>query len=216
MNYLNLASIADFFNRIVVQFNKTLIVEDRYLLFLRGLGNTIIISLGALTIGLIIGLVVSLTKYINKKYKKLKFISKIFDLYIYLVRGTPVVLQLMIMYFIILATISNALIVAIVAFGINSGAYVAEIFRGGLESIDDGQMEAGRSLGLPLGKTMSFIIIPQAIKRAMPPMGNEFIALIKETSVAGYVAIMDVTFAANRIQSRTLEAFLPLIISALI
>ena len=219
MNRMNLSSIFDglqtVFADLLKSLNRTLIVEDRYKLYLKGFSNTILIALGALVIGLILGLLVAYVRYIHKKFGTLKFLNGVCNVYVAVIRGTPVVLQLMIMAFIVLVFVSSDLLVAMIAFGFNSGAYVSEIFRGGLEGVDDGQYEAGRSLGLSFQKTLRFIVIPQAIKRSLPPLGNEFIALIKETSVVGYISIMDITFAANRIQSRTLEAFFPLIIAAL-
>ena len=209
MQNLLLASMLD-------NFKKTLIVDDRWKMYLDGLEKTLIIALGALIIGLLIGLSIAVVKFVNKKFGKLNILSKIFDVYIYIIRGTPMVLQLMIMYFIVLVFIKIDVVVAIISFGVNSGAYVAEIIRGGLESVDDGQMEAGRSMGLSVGKTMRYIIIPQAIRRALPAMSNEFIALIKETSIVGYIGLVDITKVANQIQSRTLDAFFPLIIAAII
>ena len=198
------------------QFQDTLIKDNRYMLYLEGLGNTLLTSLGAMMLGLLLGICIALVLYINKKFGSLKILKWICDVYIYIIRGTPVVLQLMIMYFIVLVFIPNGIIVAIITFGINSGAYVAELFRGGLEAVDHGQLEAGLSLGLNNSQTLTKIIIPQAMRTSLPSLCNEFIALIKETSVMGYIAILDVTFAANLIQSRTLNAFVPLIISAII
>lgn len=198
------------------QLYDTLIKEDRYMYYLKGLGNTILTSLGAIAVGLILGLTIALVLYINKKFGKLKILKGICDFYIYIIRGTPVVLQLMIMYFVVLVFIPNGIVVAIITFGLNSGAYVAELFRGGLESVDHGQLEAGLSLGLNSKQTLTKIIVPQGMKTSLPSLCNEFIALVKETSVMGYIAILDITFAAYKIQSRTLDAFVPLIISALI
>ena len=198
------------------QFHDTLIKDNRYMLYLEGLGNTLITSLGAMMLGLLLGICIALVLYINKKFGSLKILKCICDVYIYIIRGTPVVLQLMIMYFIVLVFIPNGIIVAIITFGLNSAAYVAELFRGGLEAVDHGQLEAGLSLGLNNKQTLSKIILPQGLRTSLPSLCNEFIALIKETSVMGYIAILDVTFAANLIQSRTLNAFVPLIISAII
>ncbi len=205
--------IADWFSN---QFNKTLIVQDRYTFYLEGLGNTLLISLGAVVIGILLGILFATINYTNKKCGYFKITSKIVKFIIFIVRGTPVVLQLMIMYFVILAFVADGILVSVITFGINSGAYVAEIFRGSLESVDDGQYEAGRALGLNMFKTMITIVIPQAFKACIPALFNEFIALVKETSVAGYIAIKDVTYAAYRVQSRTVDAFFPLIVSAVI
>ena len=185
-------------------------------MYLEGLGNTLLIALGAILIGSLLGVFFATINYVSKKSHKLKFLSSIINFIIFIVRGTPVVLQLMIMYFVILFFIKNAILVSIITFGINSGAYMAEIFRGGLEGVDDGQYEAGRAQGLSVYQTILYIIVPQAIKTTIPAIFNEFIALIKETSVAGYIAIKDITYAAYRIQSRTMDAFFPLIISAVL
>ena len=137
-------------------------------------------------------------------------------LYLTVIRGTPVVVQLLIMYFVIFAASNNGLLIAVIAFGLNSAAYVAEIIRGGIMSIEKGQMEAGRSLGLNYARTMMYIIAPQVLKNILPALANEFIVLIKETSIAGYVAVPDLTYAGNRIRGITYSAFLPLIAVALI
>ena len=138
----------------------------------------------------------------------LNFICKI---YLTVIRGTPVVVQLMIMYFIVLVSSTNKVLVAVLAFGFNSAAYVAEIFRSGIMSIDEGQFEAGRSLGFNYVQTMRYIIIPQAFKNVLPALANEFIVLLKETSVAGYVGLVDLTKGGDIIRSRTFQAFMPLI-----
>ena len=149
-------------------------------------------------------------------YHLLRFINGICQLYLTVIRGTPVVVQLMIMYFIILKSSTNGVFVAVITFGINSGAYVAEIFRSGIMAVDAGQFEAGRSLGFNYVQTMRYIIIPQAFKTVLPTLCNEFIALLKETSVAGYVGISDLTKAGDLIRGRTFEAFMPLIAVAII
>ena len=146
----------------------------------------------------------------------LKIVNFICNIYITVIRGTPVVIQLMIMYFIVFASSRNGIVAAIISFGINSGAYVAEIVRSGIMSIDKGQFEASRSIGFDYKSTMIHVIIPQAFKNILPALGNEFIVLVKETSVAGYVAIQDLTYVGNLIRSRTYEAFFPLIAVALI
>ena len=148
----------------------------------------------------------------------MKIISIICDLYVTVIRGTPVLLQLMIIYYVIFRSVRdiNLILVASLAFGINSGAYVSEIIRAGIESIDKGQLEAGRSLGLSYFQTLKLIILPQAIKNILPTIGNEFITLIKETSVAGYIGVRDLTKASDIIASRTYNYFFPLIIAAII
>ena len=165
-----------------------------------------------------IGVIIAIINSYNKETKKAKILSKFCKLYVSIIRGTPVLLQLMIIYYVVLKDVKdlNLILVAALAFGINSGAYVAEIIRAGIESIDKGQMEAGRSLGLNYFQTLKLIILPQAIKNILPAIGNEFITLIKETSVAGYIGVMDLTKASDIIASRTYDYFCPLIIAALI
>lgn len=188
---------------------------ERWLWYLEGLGKTMLISLGAIAIGCILGIIVSLIKYTNKKYGNLKIGSKICDFYLAVFRGTPVYVQLLIMYIIVLVATPD-IWVAILTFGINSGAYVAEIIRGGLESVDDGQLEAGSSLGLSKLQVLFLIVLPQAIRRALPPFCNEFIALIKETSIVGTIGVVDLTKVAAIITARTYEPFAPYIIIALL
>ncbi len=193
-------------------FYKTL-KNGRWEWFLEGLGRTLLISLGAIALGCVLGIVVALVKYANKKYGKMKIGSKICDLYLALFRGTPVYVQLLIMSLIVLASVQD-FYVAILTFGINSGAYVAEIIRGGLESVDDGQLEAGNSLGLTNLQVLTTIVLPQAVRRALPPFCNEFIALIKETSIVGAIGIVDLTKVADILTARTLDAFAPYLITA--
>ena len=202
--------------------------EDRYKQILEGLLNTLEITAGALLVGIIIGVVIASIRSSYDKnseamkrkggigYYVLSFFNIIAKIYLTVIRGTPVVVQLMIAYFVIFVSAQDGIPVAIFAFGINSGAYVAEIFRGGIMSIDNGQFEAGRSLGFNYLQTMRYIIIPQMFKTVLPTLCNEFIALIKETSVAGYVGVMDLTKAGNVIAGRTYEYFVPLITVALI
>ena len=201
---------------------------DRYMLIVDGLKNTLVITLFAVLFGTILGLILALIRvtYDNtiKDTKRndilaiiIKILNAIANVYITIIRGTPAVIQLMFFYFCIFTSRdANGVFVAIVSFGINSGAYLAEIFRGGIMSIDKGQMEAGRSLGLSYLQTMRYIIIPQAVKVVVPSLLNEFIALIKETSIAGYVAIQDLTRGGEIIRSRTYDAWTPLIAVALI
>lgn len=199
-----------------------MIANDRWMLYLEGLGRTIVMALGAVLVGLFLGTLVAVIK-VNKVYAKkpgilLKIGDWLCDFYLTVIRGTPAVIQLLIAVNVIFAAapISSSLYVAIVAFGINSGAYVAEIIRAGIMAVDRGQMEAGRSLGLSNGMTMQKIILPQAVKNILPAMGNEFITLIKETAVVGYVAVEDLTKMAELIQSRTYQPLVPLLLSALI
>jgi His/Glu/Gln/Arg/opine family amino acid ABC transporter permease subunit len=198
-------------------FYKTLIYDQRYLLILEGLKNTLIITVGATILGIILGLVIPLIKNNYKENRTHKFLNAIANIYVAIVRGTPVLLQLMIIYYIIFKTSNiSILFIGMLAFGLNSGAYVSEIFRTGIESIDKGQMEAGKSLGLSYTQIMRYIILPQAMKNALPALGNEFVTLIKETSVAGYIGIRELTKAGDIIASRTYDYLFPLTITALI
>ncbi|MBO5415353.1 MAG: amino acid ABC transporter permease [Clostridia bacterium] len=185
-------------------------------MYLEGLGNTLLIAFIATLIGTTIGVIFAMTKYLNKKTGKLKIFSKIADVYITIIRGTPVVLQLMILYFIVFSGWDNGILIGAITFGINSGAYVAEIARAGFESVDDGQMEAGRSLGMSTAQTMWHIIIPQAVRNCLPPLFNEFITLVKETAIVGYVGIMDLGKIPGLIQSRTFDYLFPLLIAAVL
>lgn len=219
--------MGEFFQGIADSFTKTFITEDRWLQLLKGLGVTLEITFFALLLGVAIGFFVAIirsTHDMNLSNRKchvfgdyvLKVINAICNLYITVIRGTPVVIQLMIMYYIIFSSSREGIVAAVLSFGINSGAYVAEIVRSGIMSIDRGQFEASRSLGFNYTSTMIHIIIPQAFKNVLPALGNEFIVLLKETSVAGYVALQDLTYIGNLIRSRTYEAFFPLITVAVI
>ena len=193
-------------------FVKNFIVEDRYMLIVRGLGTTILISLMAILLGCIIGFIMAFFRL-----SKIKLLNWIAGIYIDVIRGTPTVVQLLIIYYVIFAPFKNMpkVVIAAISFGINSGAYVAEIVRGGILSVDRGQMEAGRSLGLTSARTMRLIIIPQAIKNILPALGNEFIVLIKETAIAGYIALQDLTKASDIIRSITWSS-MPLFATAII
>ena len=210
------------------QFDLNFIQKDRWKSMLTGLGNTLQITFFAALLGIAIGIVIAAirTTFDNNKenmkhnksigYYVLGFFNGICKVYLTVIRGTPVVVQLLIIYFIIFASSTNDIMIATLAFGINSGAYVAEILRGGIMSIDKGQFEAGRSLGFNYVQTMYHIIIPQVLKNVLPTLLNEFIALLKETSVAGYVGVVDLTRAGNAIRGATFSAFMPLIAVALI
>ena len=209
--------MSELLNGIYDDFYKTVIFDERYKLILEGLKNTILIAIGAVIIGILLGSIISIVKYTNKERGKFKLLNKIFDIYVNIIRGTPSVLQLMIMYYVVFKTSTiDSVIVGIIAFGINSSAYVAEILRSGFDSIDDGQVEAGLSLGLNFRQVLKYIIIPQAIKVSLPSMGNEFVTLIKETAIAGYIGIEDLTKASDIIASRTYDYFFPLVLVALI
>lgn len=200
-------------------FYKSVIKEDRYLHILEGLENTLIMSFFAVILGVLIGIIIAVIKELSKHSKKriYIFLNKICNIYVNLIRGTPGVLQLMIMYYIIFKGIDiNILVVGILTFGISSGAYVSEIIRAGIDSIDKGQNEAAKSLGLNYYQRMRYIIMPQAIKNILPALGNEFITLVKETSIAGYIGIKDLSKAATIVSSRTYDYFFPLLIIAVI
>lgn len=193
------------------------IKDDRYMWLLDGLKTTLIITAFAVVIGIIIGFVVAIIRSAHDKTGSFKILNAICRVYLTVIRGTPAMIQLLIMNFVIFGSVSmNKIIVGALAFGINSGAYVAEIVRSGIMSIDQGQMEAGRSLGLNYSQTMRLIIIPQAFKAVLPALVNEFIVLIKETSIIGYIGMMDLTKGAMLIQSRTYNAFWPLLAAAAI
>jgi len=220
------SGIAAWWDQMKMEFTLNFIMKDRWKLLFTGLKNTLLIALFACLIGIVLGLVVAAVRTSwDKNHHTMrrgvgKAVLHFFDwlcrLYITVIRGTPVVVQLMIMYYIIFASSNNGVLIATLAFGFNSGAYVAEIFRGGIMSIDKGQFEAGRSLGLNYLQTMWYIIAPQVLKTVLPTLANEFIVLLKETSVAGYVAVGDLTFAGNRIRGATYSAFMPLIAVAII
>ena len=196
--------------------HETFIVDDNYMLLLKGFGNTLLITLCALAIGVVIGGIIAVAKYYAEGNPKLKVINWICDVYTTVIRGIPVTVLLMIFYYIILVSDEEGVVTAIIAFGINSGAYMAELIRSGINAVDKGQMEAARSLGMSKGQAMAKIIFPQAVKNILPAIGNECIALLKETSVAGYVTVVDLTRAANLIRNNTYDAVNPLILLALI
>lgn len=198
-------------------FYLNFIDDDRWRYLFDGLWVTLAITLGAAVIGIIIGFLVAAIRTSYDKTGKLKVLNAICKFYLTITRGTPMLVQLLIIYFVILAPLQlNSVVVAIVAFGINSGAYVAEIVRSGIMSIDSGQFEASRSLGMTYGQTMVNVILPQAFKNILPALLNEIIALLKETSIAGYIAIQDLTKGGYIILGRTFSAFMPLIAVALI
>lgn len=202
--------------KIAKMFEAAFITGDRWKQYFEGLGITLQVAFYAAVLGLLIGTIIALMKLSVRPDGKRTIRSMIATAYIDVIRGTPSVLQLLIMWFIILKSCKNGILVASLSFGINSGAYVAEIVRAGILAVDKGQTEAGRSLGLSKTQTMIYIIIPQAIKNVLPPIGNEFIVLLKETAIVGYVSLTDLTRAANQISSRTYEAFMPLIGAAVI
>lgn len=198
------------------KFQIAFIDGDRWKLYLNGLGVTLQVAVFAAVLGVAIGTVVALMKLSVRKDGKRSAFSVIAQIYIDVIRGTPSVLQLLIMWFIVMKGSTNGILIAVLTFGINSGAYVSEIMRAGIQAVDHGQMEAGRSLGLSKGQTMRYIILPQAVKNVLPPIGNEFIVLLKETAIVGYVSLSDLTRTASQVSSRTFEAFMPLIGAAVI
>ena len=216
-------AVGNYFVDLYQEFHFVMIESDRYKFIVQGLQNTFVITIGSLAIGIVIGIIVAAirTSFDKNKetlkirggfgYRILSVLNAISKFYLTVARGTPVVVQLLISYFIIFASADDGVPVAIFAFGINSGAYVAEIFRAGIMSVDNGQFEAGRSLGFNYFQTMFFIVIPQMFKAVLPTLCNEFIALLKETSVAGYVGVTDLTKAGNTIAGRTFSYFIPLL-----
>lgn len=218
----------EWFNEISYEFYTNFIKDNRWEWIVKGFKNTLIITFFATLIGIAIGVLIAIIRStydknsstLKKKkspgYYLLSILNAICKIYLTVIRGTPVVLQLLIMYFVIMVSSDNDIVVAIVAFGVNSGAYVAEIFRSGIMAVDNGQFEAGRSLGLNYIQTMIYIVVPQMFKVVLPTLCNEFIVLLKETSVAGYVGVIDLTKAGNTIAGRTFSYFIPLISVAVI
>ena len=219
-------NLSEWFADLKDEFILNFIDDSRWQYLTRGLARTLEITVFAVLLGIVLGVIVAIVRSTHDKNKDggrltfgrvviniLNFISQI---YLTVIRGTPVVVQLMITYYIIFASSNNKMLIAILAFGFNSGAYVAEIVRGGIMSIDAGQFEAGRSLGFNFVQTMRYIVIPQALKNVLPALANEFIVLLKETSVSGYIALEDLTKGGDIIRGRTYSAFMPLIAVALI
>lgn len=196
---------------------KSLIYDKRYMYILTGLKNTLIISLFAVIIGFLLGTIIALINDSNEKNGNFKILSTLGRWYVNVIRGTPMLLQLMIIYYVIFKSVDiSPVLVGIIAFGLNSSAYVSEIIKSGINSIDTLQYESALSLGFNYSKTMIYVILPQAIKNILPALGNELVTLIKETSVAGYIGIVDLTKASDIIASNTYNYFFPLIITAII
>jgi His/Glu/Gln/Arg/opine family amino acid ABC transporter permease subunit len=199
------------------QFDFNLIQGDRYKMLLSGLGVTIEVALAAALLGVVLGSLIALMRLSDARIGRWRWLQGIARVYVDTIRGTPVMVQLLIMYYIILATYNGPkVLVAILSFGLNSAAYVSEMVRGGILSVDRGQTEAGRSLGLSSTATLMLVVMPQAIKNTLPALFNEFIMLLKETSIVGYIALMDLTKAGDFIRSRTFSAFFPLLTVAAI
>lgn len=208
-------AIADFVQAHYYNLYVALFAEDRWKQYIEGLGRTLLIAACATLIGIAIGMVIAIVKVSAASNRKLRPLEWLCDLYLTVIRGTPVVVQLLILYTAVFTSMTNGTPVAIIGFGLNSGAYVAEIFRSGIMSIPRGQTEAGRSLGLTSWMTMRLIVLPQAVKNILPALFNEFITLLKETSVAGYIAVRDLTKVADGIKGRAFVGE-PLFIAAII
>ncbi|MCL2433563.1 MAG: amino acid ABC transporter permease [Clostridia bacterium] len=206
----------DTWHWLVRQFEITFIAKNRYMLFVEGFKNTLIIAAGAAMMGVLIGAVVAMVRVYRAQTGRMRLLDTFMGWYLAIFRGTPVITQLCIMYFIIFKSINSGLLVATLAFGINSGAYVAEIVRAGILAVDPGQTEAGRSLGLPAFRTMVLIVLPQAIKNVLPALGNELITLLKETSVAGVITVRDLQKAGENVRTATAEPYFSLLFVALV
>ncbi len=205
--------MGDFQERFYLNFIK----DDRWMYMWDGLMVTLEVTLFATLIGIALGFIVAIIRATHDRTGKLKILNVVCQVYLTVIRGTPAVVQLLITYFVIFGSVNvSKVLVAVLAFGVNSGAYVAEICRAGIMSIDIGQMEAGRSIGFSYTQTMWYIILPQAFKNVLPALGNEFIVLLKETSISGYIALQDLTKGGDIIRSRTYDAFMPLIGVALV
>ena len=199
------------------RFFQNFIQDDRWRYLWDGLFITLEVTLFATLIGIFLGFIVAIIRSTHDRTGKLKISNAVCQVYLTVIRGTPAVVQLLIMYFVIFGSVNvSKILVAVLAFGVNSGAYVAEVCRSGIMSIDIGQMEAGRSIGFSYAQTMWYIILPQAFKNVLPALGNEFIVLLKETSISGYIALQDLTKGGDIIRSRTYDAFMPLIGVALV
>jgi len=197
------------FQSFIDDFHLCFVKNGRYDYLLQGLGVTLEVALSAIILGLFIGFVVAVIRSTHDKYGRIGFLDFLAKVYLTVIRGTPMVVQLLITYYIILRSVDSKVLIAILAFGINSGAYQAEIIRAGIESIDSGQMEAGRALGLSYFRTMFNIILPQAIRNVLPALGNEFIVLMKDTSIVGYIALIDLAKGGDIIRSQTYSVYLP-------
>ena len=215
-----------FWQNLVMEFNRTFIRDNRWMVFWTGFKNTLMITVVAALIGIAIGVVVSVVHYLAESEKKKKkktvgsyvifVLDKVLAAYVSIMRGTPLAIQLTIMAFIIMAGFPNNIVVCCVAFGVNSGAYVSEVIRGGINSVDIGQMEAGRSVGLSQIAAMRLIILPQAVKNILPALCNEGIAVLKETSIVGLISVVDLTRASDLVRSRTLSPYFPLVSVAIV
>ena len=198
------------------RFKLNFIDQGRWKYMAKGLGTTLLITVVAAAIGILLGFLVAIVRSTYDKTGHLKILDAVCKLYLTVIRGTPTTVQLMIVYFVIFSSVNKPLLSAFIAFGLNSGAYVAEIVRSGIMSIAPGQMEAGRSLGLSYGRTMWYIVIPQAFKNVLPALTNEFIVLLKETSICMAISLKDLTYGSTLISSQTYDYFFPLMMTAVI
>lgn len=196
---------------------QNLIEDSRYLYLVQGLGNTLLITFFAVFFGVVLGFLIAVIRSTHDKNGSFKILNFICKIYLTVIRGTPVLVQLLIIFYVIFASVSvSKIVVAVIAFGLNSAAYVAEIMRSGIMSVDNGQFEAGRSLGFDYVQTMRYIVLPQAFKNVLPALANEFIVLLKETSVSGYIGLVDLTRGGDIIRSNTFAGFVPLVSVALV
>ncbi len=210
-------NLENIFGELADKFYKTFIQDDRWKYLANGLKNTLTITFFAVLMGMALGFLIAIIRATHDKTGKLKIPNFFAKVYLTVIRGTPVVVQLLIIYFVIFASVQvDKIFAAVLAFGLNSAAYVAEIVRAGIMAVDNGQFEAGSALGLSYSRTMSYIVLPQAFKNVLPSLANEFIVLLKETSVAGYIAVQDLTKGGDTIRANTYEPFLPLIAVAVI
>ncbi len=205
-----------FINTYSTKLYDNFVAQNRWKLITNGLLTTLKVTFFAVLIGIALGFIIAIIRSASDRTGKMKLLNSICKLYLTVIRGTPVLVQLMIIYFVIFASSDNKVLAAVLAFGLNSAAYVAEIMRSGIMSIEIGQTEAGRSLGFNFAQTMMYFIIPQAFKNVLPALANEFIVLLKETSVSAMIGLADLTYGANLIRSRTYEAFLPLVAVAIV
>ena len=222
----DVSRMSEFWQSMKSQFNTAFVTDNRWRYMLQGLGNTLLLTLFALILGIVLGVVVAAVRSswdrlaTTMRRGPLKLLFRLGNglckLYLTVIRGTPVMVQILIIFFVIMASSKNKMLCGVIAFGINSGAYVAEIIRGGIMSIDTGQSEAGRSLGFNYIQTMRFIVLPQAFKNILPSLANEFIVLLKETAIAGYVGVTDLTRGANIIRGVTYQSLFPLLAVALV
>ena len=204
-------------NKLIDDFQQNFLDESRWHYLTNGLKTTLIITFFAVILGFVLGFLVAIVRSTHDKTGKMKILNALCRVYLTVIRGTPMVVQLLITYFVIFGSVNiDKTLVAVLAFGVNSGAYVAEIFRSGIMSIDKGQMEAGRSVGLTYASTMRYIIIPQAFKNVLPALGNELITLVKETSVVTVIGLRDLTKGAMIVQSKTYQALVPYVAIAAI